>query len=50
MGAGTTCIAALKTNRKYVAYDIDKNYCNLAEQRTKQFLQEQMILFLPKKR
>jgi len=45
VGAGTTCIAALKTNRKYVAYDIDKKYCDLAERRIKQFLQEQTTLF-----
>ena len=45
IGAGTTCIAALKTNRKYVAYDIDKKYCDLAEQSIKQFLQEQTTLF-----
>lgn len=44
-GAGTTCIAALKTNRKYIGYDIDKKYCNLSEQRIKQFLQEQKTLF-----
>lgn len=40
-GSGTTCIAALKTDRKYIAYDIDKTYCDLAERRIKQFLQEQ---------
>jgi len=45
VGSGTTCIAALKTNRKYVAYDIDKKYCDLAERRIKQFLQEQTTLF-----
>lgn len=45
VGSGTTCITALKTNRKYVAYDIDKKYCDLAEQRIKQFLQEQTTLF-----
>lgn len=44
-GSGSACIAALKTDRKYVAYDIDKKYCNLAEQRIKQFLQEQITLF-----
>jgi len=48
VGSGTACIAALKTNRKYVAYDIDKNYCDLAEQRIKQFLQEQTTLFSEK--
>ena len=45
VGSGTACIAALKTKRNYVAYDIDKNYCDLAEQRIKQFLQEQITLF-----
>ncbi|MEM4271335.1 MAG: DNA methyltransferase, partial [Candidatus Pacearchaeota archaeon] len=41
VGGGSTCIAALKTNRKYVAYDINKKYCDLAEQRIKQFLQKE---------
>jgi len=45
VGSGTTCIAALKTNRKFVAYDVDKKYCDLAEKRIKQFLQEQTTLF-----
>ena len=45
VGSGTACIAALKTKRNYVAYDIDKNYCDLAERRIKQFLQEQITLF-----
>jgi len=45
VGAGTTCLAALKVNRKYVAYDNDANYCTLANQRIKQFLSEQNNLF-----
>jgi len=45
VGSGTACIAALKTNREYVGYDIDKQYCDLAERRIKQFLQEQTTLF-----
>jgi site-specific DNA-methyltransferase (adenine-specific) len=45
VGSGTVCVAALKTNRRYVAYDIDKKYCDLAERRIKQFLQEQTTLF-----
>ncbi len=44
-GSGSTCIAALKIKRRYVAYDIDKKYCDLAEQRIKQFQQEQVTLF-----
>jgi site-specific DNA-methyltransferase (adenine-specific) len=47
-GSGSACIAALKTNRKYVAYDIDKKYCHLAEQRIKKYLQEQITLFANK--
>ena len=38
-GAGTTCIAALKTNRNFVAYDIEPKYCELAEKRIDKFLQ-----------
>lgn len=45
MGSGTTCIAALKTARKYAAYDIDKKYCELAERRIKCYLEEQNTLF-----
>jgi site-specific DNA-methyltransferase (adenine-specific) len=45
VGSGSTWIAALKTNRKYVAYDIDEKYCKLAERRIHQFLQEQITLF-----
>ena len=48
VGSGTTCIAALKTKRKYVAYDIDKKYCDLAEKRIKEFLQEQTTFFSEK--
>jgi len=33
VGSGTACIAALKTNRRYIAYDVEKKYCELAEQR-----------------
>ena len=32
-GSGTTCIAAIQNNRKYVAYDIKKEYVDLAEKR-----------------
>ena len=32
-GSGTVCLAALKDNRKFVAYDIDPEYVRLAEAR-----------------
>lgn len=33
MGSGSTAIAALQLGRKFVGYEIDKNYINIAEQR-----------------
>lgn len=47
VGAGTTCIAALKSNRKYIGYDIEKKYCALAKSRIEQYLQQQNSLFAP---
>ncbi len=35
MGVGTTAIAAMKLNRKFVGYDISKEYCELANKRIK---------------
>ena len=40
VGSGTTCLAAIKTNRKYIGYDIDQEYCRLAERRIKFFMRE----------
>lgn len=34
-GSGSTCLAAIKAHRRYVAYDIDGDYCRLAEKRIK---------------
>lgn len=33
MGSGTTAISALKSERKFVGYEIDKNYVSLSEKR-----------------
>ena len=33
MGSGTTAVSALKTERKFVGYEISKEYINLAEKR-----------------
>jgi site-specific DNA-methyltransferase (adenine-specific) len=46
MGSGQTALAALKSNRHYVGYDISKEYVVLAEKRIKGYLQEQISLFL----
>ncbi len=40
MGSGQTAIAAVKTNRRYVGYEIDEKYVKLAERRINNFLAE----------
>jgi site-specific DNA-methyltransferase (adenine-specific) len=37
MGSGQTAIAAVKTRRHYVGYDINEEYAKLAEKRIKEF-------------
>lgn len=49
-GSGSTCIAAIKTKRHYIGYDIKKEYVKLAEQRIKEYEQQLAIpLFETKK-
>jgi site-specific DNA-methyltransferase (adenine-specific) len=40
MGSGQAAIAAIKTNRHYVGYDISEEYIKLAKRRIKEFLLE----------
>lgn len=40
MGAGSTAIAALKTGRNFVGYEIDAGYCDLIQQRFDDFLKQ----------
>ncbi len=40
MGSGQTAIAAIKGKRKYVGYDIDKQYCELAEKRINEVIEQ----------
>jgi len=35
MGSGTTCVAAKSLKRNYIGIEIDKKYCEIAEQRIK---------------
>ncbi len=37
MGSGTTAVAALKSDRKYVGFEISQEYINLTKKRTKPF-------------
>jgi site-specific DNA-methyltransferase (adenine-specific) len=38
IGSGQTAIAAIKTGRHYVGYEVDRDYVRLAEQRIGQFV------------
>ncbi|MHA1966914.1 MAG: DNA-methyltransferase [Candidatus Hodarchaeales archaeon] len=40
MGSGQTALAAIKSKRNYIGYDINKDYVNLAEKRIKNYLRE----------
>ena len=33
MGSGTTAVAALRNNRKYIGFELSEEYCRIAEER-----------------
>lgn len=37
MGSGTTAIACIKTNRKFIGFELDEEYFNLSIERIKNF-------------
>lgn len=43
VGSGATCMAALKSNRSYIGYDIADVYVSLAEKRIREFLYHQSM-------
>ncbi len=45
MGSGTTAIAAIKSDRKFVGYDISQEYIDLAEKRIKPYLEQTILKF-----
>lgn len=48
-GSGSTCLAALKTERHYIAYDTEADYVRLAGKRIKNYKQEPIApMFLDK--
>ncbi|MBU3808810.1 MAG: site-specific DNA-methyltransferase [Candidatus Phocaeicola faecipullorum] len=36
IGSGTTAVAAVRTGRHYIGFEIDKSYCEIAEQRIRE--------------
>ena len=45
MGSGTTAVSAIKSERKFVGYDISQEYIDLAEKRLKPFLEQPSLKF-----
>lgn len=45
MGSGTTAVAALKSDRKFVGYEISKEYIELAEKRIEPLIKQVKISF-----
>ncbi|MGB4205832.1 MAG: site-specific DNA-methyltransferase [Bacteroidales bacterium] len=45
MGSGTTAVSALKSERKFVGYDISKEYIELAEKRIESLLKQTKMSF-----
>jgi len=45
LGSGSTCIAALKHNRRVIGFEISEEYCEMAVQRVKNFLNEDQLSF-----
>jgi len=40
MGSGTTAVACIQTNRKFIGFETDKNYFDKAEKRIKSYLSQ----------
>lgn len=49
-GSGSTCIAAIKTKRHFIGYDIKKEYVKSAEQRIKEYEQQLTIPLIETKK
>jgi len=45
MGSGTTAVASLKSDRKFVGYEINKEYIELAEKRIEPLLKQTKVAF-----
>lgn len=43
IGSGTTAIACINTNRNYIGFEIDKHYCDIANERIRKALAEKVV-------
>ena len=42
IGSGSTALACILTNRKFMGFEIEKRYCDLARKRLNKFIQEKL--------
>ena len=40
MGSGTTAVACINTNRNYIGFELDKHYCDIANERIQRAMQD----------
>jgi site-specific DNA-methyltransferase (adenine-specific) len=43
MGSGTTAIACINTNRNFIGFELDKHYCEIANERIRKALAEKEV-------
>jgi len=43
LGSGTTAIACINTNRNYIGFELDKHYCDIANERIQKALAEKAV-------
>jgi len=43
MGTGTTAIACINTNRNFIGFELDKYYCEIANERIRKALAEKEV-------
>ena len=43
IGSGTTAIACINTNRNYIGFEIDKHYCDIANERIRKAVAEKAV-------
>jgi len=43
MGSGTTAVACINTNRNYIGFELDKHYCDIANERIRKALAEKEV-------
>lgn len=43
IGSGTTAIAYINTNRNFIGFELDKHYCEIANERIRKALAEKAV-------